>query len=98
MRWPSRMVTVGNRLRKRSRTRALDCAMLVATPWRYASMDVASRPTFVWILSQAGDGADRQRHAEDLGVVAIDLILEAQVSDLIQTMEAIEVNVGPVGQ
>ena len=97
MRWPSRMVTVGSRLRKRSRMRALDCATLVATPWRY---DVHGRriETDVALgLRQAGDGADRERHAEDLGVVAVDLILQAEVADLIQTVEAVESMWVPLG-
>src|ERR1700733_15824256 len=33
-------------------------------------------------LGEAGDRADREGHAEDLGVVMVDLILEPEVADL----------------
>ena len=44
MRWPSRIVIVGNWLRKRSRMRAEDCASPAPAPWRYRSLKLWSPP------------------------------------------------------
>ena len=42
-------------------------------------------------LREAGDRAEGERHAEDLRVVPIDLVAQAEVADLVEAVEAVEV-------
>ena len=46
-------------------------------------------------LREAGDGPEGERDAEDLRVVAIDLIAQAEIADLIQAVEVVQVDVRP---
>ena len=74
MRWPSRIVTVGRRFRKRSSTRALDCETLAAAPWRYVSSARGVEADAGLRCAKPAMAPRRERHTEDLRVVAVDLI------------------------
>ena len=45
-------------------------------------------------LREAGDRPERERHAKDLRVVPIDLIAQAEIADLVEAVEVVQVRRG----
>ena len=68
----------------------MEVARLAPALWRDASPNGRVEPASRAALRQPGERADRQRRAEDLQVVPIDLVLEARLADLIQALETVE--------
>ena len=84
---------VGGMLMKRSSTLALDCERLEAMPALYASRaGLVVALVEIGGLGCAGDDAQRDRRAEYLDVVVVDLVLEAGGSGLIETVELVEID------
>ena len=87
MRCPSRIVTVGRRFRNRSSTRALDCETLAADALAIGVERRGVEADAALPLREAGDGPEGERHAEDLRVVPIHLIAQAEIADLVEAVE-----------
>ena len=93
MRWPSRIVTVGQEVEEAIENACAGLrdvgrrALAVRVERGRVEADGALR------LREAGNGADGEGHAEDLRVVAVDLILQPEVADLVEPVKAVEVDV-----
>ena len=94
MRCPSRIVTVGSRLRNRSRTRVARLRDAGGDALAIGVEGGRVEPDAGLPLREAGDRPERERHPKDLRVVPIDLIAQAEVADLVEAVKLVQGRVG----